>query len=188
MVTCQQLQYNEDGSRTKGIMQTHTFTYNKIRDKKLLSILITDQIINRWPTESDDHCAHVVKRRNEINLSCIREQEHRVISSELSHHQGLTGDNMPSYTVYIYTVCNFIHSFDILHPKHYTTNQVSGSLFKADVFKVRVHAKAFRLAAKVKKMSFQINLWASWELDCAGWAVWRHFMLLLLFSFHLKRT
>jgi len=35
------------------------------------------------------HGGCVMKRRDEINLSCSREQEHRAISPELSHHQGL---------------------------------------------------------------------------------------------------
>lgn len=39
----------------------------------------------------DDQSACEVKRCNEINLSCIREQEHRVISSELLHHQDSQG-------------------------------------------------------------------------------------------------
>lgn len=39
-----------------------------------------------------DDCSHVVKRCNEINLSCTRKQEHRVISSELLHHQQPPGE------------------------------------------------------------------------------------------------
>lgn len=43
------------------------------------------------PIKKDKACRWrcVVKRCNEINLSCIRRQEHKMISSELSHHQRL---------------------------------------------------------------------------------------------------
>lgn len=63
-----------------------------------------------------------MKRCNEINLSCISEQENRVISSGLSHHQVPAGDTCTEK--HISNPATHYTHYDDASPRNVTTRAI----------------------------------------------------------------